>query len=89
MDTSLDNKILKTPHDLLLLLSYLYNGIEPDIVTLKKYRSDIFSECCSGSFKVKFLRYVNEVLFEIVITALKDTYFGVKNPTVLKNEVST
>ena len=67
----------------------LDNGRNPDIGTLNKYRDDIFSECCAESFKEKFLRYVNEVLFEMVKTALKDTYLGGTTPTALKNEVST
>ena len=41
------------------------------------------------SFKVKFLRYVYEVLFEMVKTALKDTYLWGKTPTALQNEVTT
>ena len=43
IDASIDNKILKTPHDLLVHLAGLDNGINPDIGTLKKYRGDIFS----------------------------------------------
>ena len=56
---------------------------------LKKDRGDIVSECCAESFKTQFLRYVNEVLFEMVKPYLKDTYLGRTNPTALQNEVST
>ena len=55
----------------------------------KKYRADIFSGCCAKLFKAKLIHYVNEVLFEMVKTALKDTYLGGKNPKTLKNKVST
>ena len=65
----------------------LDNGIKPDIGTLKKYRGDIFSECCAKIFKTKFLNYVNEVLFEMVKRALKDKYLGGTTPTALQNEV--
>ena len=67
----------------------LDNGRKPYIGTLKKYRGEIFSECCAEIFKAKFIRYVNEVLFEMVKTALKDTYLGVTTPMAHKNEVST
>ena len=70
-------------------LAALENGRKPDISKLKKNRSDIFSECCAESFKVKFIRYVNEVLFEMVKTDLKDTYMVVTTPTSMQNEVST
>ena len=89
IDTSIDNQMLKPPHDLLVHLAALENGIKPDIGTLKKDIGDIFSECCTEIFKSKFIRYVNEVLFEMVKTALKYTYLGTKTPTSLKNEVST
>ena len=39
--------------------------------------------------KAKVIRYVNEVLFEIVNTALKDEYLGTTTPAALKSEVST
>ena len=65
------------------------NGRNPDIITFKKDRGDIFSEYCTEIFKEKFLRYVNEVLFEMVKTSLKDTYLKGKTPTSLKNEVYT
>ena len=67
----------------------LENGIKPDIDTHKKYRGDIFLECCTDIFKEIFIHYVNEVLFEMVKTALNDTYLGGKTPTALQNEVST
>ena len=35
------------------------------------------------------MQYVNEVLFEMVKIALKDTYLGGTIPTDLKNEVAT
>ena len=35
------------------------------------------------------LSYVNEVLFEMVKTVLKNVYLGGKIPTALKNKVST
>ena len=37
----------------------------------------------------KYLRYVNEVLFEIVKASLRDTYLGGTATTALQNEVST
>ena len=64
------------------------SGINPDIGTLKKERGYIFLEFCAERFKSKFLRYIDEVIFEIVKTALKDTYLGGENPTALQNEVS-
>ena len=66
-------------------MAALYNGRKLDIGTLKKDRGEIFLECCAENFKAKFLRYVNEVLFEIVKTALKDTYPGGTTLTALKN----
>ena len=39
--------------------------------------------------EIKFLRYFNKVLFEMVKTALKDKYLGGTTPTALQNEVST
>ena len=88
IDASIDTQMLKTPHDLLLHLVALENGRNTDIGTLKKDRGDIFSECCAEIFKIIFLCYVNKVLFEMVKTALKDTYLGGKTPTALQNEVS-
>ena len=67
----------------------LDNGRYPDIGTLNKDKGDIFSEFCKEILKEKFLRYVNEVLFEMVKIALKDTYLGGTNPTALQNEVAT
>ena len=86
---SIDTKILKPPHILLVHLEYLYNGRKQDIGTLNKERGDIFSEFCTKIFKAKFLHYVNEVLFEMVKKALRDTYLGGTTPTELQNEVST
>ena len=76
----IDTTMLTPPHIILVHLAALYNGINPDIGKLKKERGEIFSECCTKIFKAKFLRYVNEVLFEMVKTALKDTYLGGKTP---------
>ena len=67
----------------------LDNGRNPDIGTLKKDGGDIFLECCAESFKGKILRYVNQVLFEMVKTALKDTYLVRTILKALQNEVST
>ena len=61
----------------------------PDIGTLKKYRGDVFSECCAESNKVKFLRFVYELLSVMVKTTLNVTYLGVTITTDLQNEVST
>ena len=84
-DASSYTKIIKKSHDLLVHLAALDNGRNPDIGTLKKYRGDIFSECCAESFKTKFLHYVNEVLIQMLKTALKDTYLGGKPPKALRN----
>ena len=86
---SIDTQIMKTPHFLIFHLAVLGNGRNPYIGTLKKDRGDIFSECCAESHKANFLHSFNEVLFEMVKTALKDKYLGGTNPTALKNEVST
>ena len=67
----------------------LENGIKPDIGTLNKNRCDIFSEFCDEILKAKFLLYVNEVLFEMVKTALKYAYLRGINTTVIQNEIST
>ena len=66
IDASINIQMLKTPHYILFHLEDLGNGINPEIVTLKKYRGGVFSECCIDIFKVKFLRCVNEFLFEMV-----------------------
>ena len=76
IDSIIDTKSIKNPHDLLFHLAALDNVINIDIDTLKKYRGEIFPEYCTEIFKEKFLHYVNEVLFEMVKTALKDTYLG-------------
>ena len=73
--------MLGTPNILLVHLEALENGINTDIGTLNKERGEIFSECCTEIFKQKLLSYVNEVLFEMVKTALKDTHLGGKTPT--------
>ena len=77
----------EAPHHLWVHLAALDYGRNPDIGTLKKYREGIFSECCTESFKKKLLWYVNEVLFEMVKTALKDKYPGTETPKALQNEV--
>ena len=66
IDSSIDTQIMKTTHDLLVHLAALDDGRNPDIGTLKKYRGDIFSECCAENFRTKLLHYVNEVLFEMM-----------------------
>ena len=72
------------PHSIILVqLVDLDNRRNPDIVTLKKESGDLFSQCCIEIFKGKSLRYVNEVLFEMVKTALKDTYVGGTTTTTL------
>ena len=88
IDTIIDTQVLKFTHILLVHLATLDNGRNPDIGTLKKDRGEIFSECCTEIFKAKFLRYANEVIFEMFKTSLKDTYLGVTTPTALQNEVS-
>ena len=88
IDTRIDIQILKPPHIILVHLAALDNEINTGIETLKKDRGDIFSEWCTGIFKAKLLRYVNEVISEMVKTALKDTYLGGTTPAALKNEVS-
>ena len=66
IDASIGTQMQKKPHDILVYLAALDNGRNPDIGKLKKDRGDIFLECCTERFKAKFLRYVNEVLFEIL-----------------------
>ena len=83
IDASIDNNMLKEKHILLVHLADLDNGIKPDIGTLKKERGDIFSECFTESFKEKYLKYVNEVTFEMFKTSLKDTCSGGTTPTEL------
>ena len=89
IDDSIDTQIMKTTRDLLVHLAALDNVRNPDIVTPKKVRGGIFSECFAENFKAKFLCYVNEVLFEMVKISLNDTYLGGTTPTALQNEVST
>ena len=64
IDASIDTQIMIPLHILLFHVADLDNGQKPDIGTLKKYRGDIFSECCTESFKAKFLRYFNGVLLK-------------------------
>ena len=85
VDARINTQMLISPHDLMVHLAALGNGRKPDIGTLKKEKGGIFLECCTDSFKEKFLRYVNEFLFEMVKTALKDTYLGGTTPTALQN----
>ena len=85
IDVIIDNQMFKTPHILIFHLAALDNGRKPDIGTPNKYRGEIFSECCTKGFKVNFLCYVNEVLFEMVKTALKNTYSGGTTPTGMQN----
>ena len=66
IDTSINNQNVKTPHYPLVHLAALENVRKPNIGTLNKEKGYIFSELCTESFKEKFLRYVNEVLFEMV-----------------------
>ena len=66
IDTRIDTPMLKKSHNIIVHLAALDNGRKPDIGTLKKDRCDIFLECCAEIFKANFIRYVNEVLFEIV-----------------------
>ena len=79
----------KTPQDILVHLAALENGINPKISTLKKEKGDLFSELCTESFKSKFLRYINKILFEMFKTTLKNAYLGETTPIELQNEVST
>ena len=85
IDASIDNKMLKPTHILLVRLETRKRGIG----TLKKYRGYIFSEFCTKNFKEKLLHYINVVIFEMVKTALKDTYLVGTTPTALQNEVSS
>ena len=79
IDASIDTQILKTPHIILSHLEYLYIGRKKYIGTLKKEREEIFSEFFTKSFERKFLRYVNEVLFEMIKNSLKGSIFGRNN----------
>ena len=42
IDGIIYNQMLKTPHEILVHLADSDNGRKPDIVTLKRYRGDIF-----------------------------------------------
>ena len=44
IDATINNQMMKTPHDLLAHLEDLDNGIKPDIGTLNEDRGDILSE---------------------------------------------
>ena len=85
IDANIDTKMLKTIHYLLFHLANLDNGRNPYIGTLKKDRAEILSDCCAEILKTKFLRYVNGVLFDMVIKELKDTYLLGTTPTKLQN----
>ena len=80
IEASINTQILKTSYDIIVHLEALDNGINTDIDILNKEKGDTFSECCTEISKAKFLRYVNEVLFEMVKTALNNTYLGGKIP---------
>ena len=43
----IDTQLIKNPHDLLVQLSDLDYGENPDIGTIKKERGDIFLDCCT------------------------------------------
>ena len=75
--------MLKITHIILVHFVDFDNGINTDIGTLKKEKGGIFSKSCIESFKSNFLRYDNEVLFEMLKIALNDTYLGVTTPTSL------
>ena len=83
IDDSIYTQIMRTLHIILVNFAALDNGRKSDIGTLKKERGDIFSEICTEIFKAKFLRSINEVLFEMVETSLKNKYLGGKTPTSL------
>ena len=85
IDASIYTQNLKKPHDILVHLEALENVINTDIGTLNKDRVDIFSELWAKISKAKFLRYVNGILFEMVITALKRKYLGTTTTTALQN----
>ena len=65
IDASIDNQMTRKLHAILVHFSALYYGRKPYIDTLKKYMGGIFTDCCTEILK-KILRYVNEVLFEMV-----------------------
>ena len=88
IDDIMYTQILKNPHNMLFHLLDLEYGRKPDTGTINKERGDIFKEWCTESFKANLLRYVNEVLFEMVTRALKDSYTGGTTNTEPQNEVS-
>ena len=71
---SIDTQMLKIPYSSIPLGVFFDNRINPDTGTFKKEKREIFSGCCTKTFKAKLLCYINEVLFIIVKTALKDTF---------------
>ena len=79
IDAIINTQVMKNPNDILFHLVALYNGINLDIGTLKKEKGDIFSEFCTESFKSKFLKYVNELLFEMVTNSPKGYIFRRNN----------
>ena len=89
IDANIHTQLIFKKHILPVQFMALDNGIKPDIGTLNKDRSDIFSECYAQIFKAKILGYVNKVWFEMVKTSFKGAYLGGTNPTALQNEVST
>ena len=68
--------VCKKKHILIVHLVDLENGRKPDIVSLNKYRGDIFSEYSAESFKEKILRYGEKLLFEMVKKSLKGYICG-------------
>ena len=74
IDASINTQILKTCHNLQVHLEDLENGRKSEIDTLQKEKGEIFSWYYTEIFKAKLLRYVNEVLFEMVKTTLNETY---------------
>ena len=86
---SINTQMLEKPHYLLVHLVAFDNWRKQDIGTLKKDKGDIFSGYFTEISKEKILWCVNEVLFGMVKTVLKDTYLGGTTPTALQNEVAT
>ena len=89
INDSIDTPILHPTHFLLVHLAALENGRNTYIGTHKKDKGDIFSEWCAKSVKEVFLRYVNEVQFEMDKTYLKETFLEEITPIEMQNEVST
>ena len=80
IDATINTQTMKNPHYLLVYFAVLYNERKPGIVTFKKDKRNIFSKYCTEIFKEKIVRYVNEVLFKLLKTILKDTYPGWTTP---------